>query len=36
MIIIKMSRENNNINIFGSYNKIKSSHICKKLDFLKN
>jgi len=36
MIIIEMSRENNYINVFDLYNKIKSSDICKKLDFLKN
>ena len=36
MIIIEMSRENNYISIFDLYNKIKSSHICKKLDFFKN
>ena len=34
--IIKMSRENNDINVFGSYNKIESSYICKILDFFKN
>ena len=31
MIIIEMSRENDDINVFSSYNKIQLSHICKKL-----
>ena len=33
MIIIEMSKENNNTNIFDSYNKIELSHICDKLIF---
>jgi len=35
MIIIKMSWENNDVNVFDIYNKIESSHIYKKLGFLK-
>jgi len=35
MIIIKMSWENNDVNVFGLYNKIESSHIYKKLVCLK-
>ena len=35
MIIIKMSWENNDVNVFNLYNKIESSHIYKKLVFLK-
>jgi len=35
MIGIEMSRENNDINVFGSHNKIESCHVCKKLIFLK-
>jgi len=30
MIIIEMSWENNDVNVFGLYNKIESSHIYKK------
>ena len=31
MIIIEMSWENSDVNVFAMYNKIKSSHIHKKL-----
>ena len=35
MIRIKMSWKNTDVNVFDMYNKIESSHTCKKLDFLK-
>ena len=35
MTIIEMSWKNNDVNVFGLYNKIESGHIYKKLDFFK-
>jgi len=35
MVIIKMNRENNDVNFFSLYNEIGPSDICKKLHLFK-